>query len=346
MIGDDRRRAMRLAVLGLGFMGSTHLKALRGLPGVELAAVYSGDENKLAGDLTGVQGNLGGPGERLDFSSLRKYTDLDGVLADSKIDAVDICLPTYLHDSVAVEALRAGKHVLVEKPMALDPYGADRMINAARRYKRTLMTAQVLRFFPEYVALREAIADGKLGRCRFASFRRRCAAPAWGGWLQDSEKSGGGAFDLLIHDVDMCLHLFGKPKAVCASGYCHPGLGIDCMDGQLFYDDGIAQITGGWHNAGAFPFSMEYSVTLDGGTVEYSSLGRPPAVFGAKGGSQPLDLKPRDGYAAEMEYFADCCDTGRTPDRCPAADSADAVKLMRLLLESRNRKGAKMICTL
>src|SRR5579863_2177750 len=61
---------MKLAVLGLGFMGSTHVAALRGLPGVELAAVYSSDENKLAGDLTGVGGNLGTGGQRMDFSSV------------------------------------------------------------------------------------------------------------------------------------------------------------------------------------------------------------------------------------------------------------------------------------
>jgi predicted dehydrogenase len=337
---------MRLAVLGLGFMGSTHVKALRGLPGVELAAVYSSDENKLAGDLTRVQGNLGAAGERLDFSSLRKYGEMEGVLADSKIDAVDLCLPTYLHEPVAVEALRAGKHVLVEKPMALDPYGADRMLNAARRYKRVLMTAQVLRFFPEYRALREAISGGQLGRFRFAAFRRSCAAPAWGGWLQDPEKSGGGVFDLLIHDVDMCLHLFGKPKAVCASGYAHATLGIDCMTAQLFYEEGVALIAGGWHNAGEFPFRMEYCVTLDGGTIEYSSLGRPPVLYGARGGSQPLELQPQDGFAAEIEYFAACCNTGQAPDRCPPGESADAVKVMRLMLESRKRNGAKMICTL
>lgn len=327
-------------------MGSTHAMAMRGLGDVELAAVYSSDEKKLSGDLTGVQGNLGGGGERLDFSGLRKYTDLEAVLADPKIDAVDLCLPTYLHDSVAVEALRSGKHVLVEKPMALDPYGADRMMNAARRYKRVLMTAQVLRFFPEYMALRDAIRGGKLGRMRFAEFRRRCAAPGWGGWLHDPEKSGGGAFDLLIHDVDMCLHLFGKPRAVCASGYAHAALGIDSIDAQLFYDEGVVVVNGGWHNTGDYPFRMEYSVTLDGGTVEYSSLGRPPMLYGAKGGSQVLELQSQDGYAAEIAYFAACCRSGQAPDLCPPAESADAVKLMRLMLESRNRNGAKMICTL
>ena len=337
---------MRLAVLGLGFMGSTHVAALRGLGGVELAAVYSSDHHKAAGDLTAVRGNLGSGGERMDFSRVRKYSNLEGVLGDPKIEAVDLCLPTYLHDSVAVEALRAGKHVLVEKPMALDGYGADRMISASRRYQRVLMTAQVLRFLPEYVALREAISGGKLGRWRYAAFRRSCAAPTWGGWLRESEQSGGGVFDLLIHDVDVCLHLFGKPEMVCASGTYEPGMDIDCMDAQLFYPEGLATIAGGWHNAGEFPFRMEYCVTLDGGTIEFSSQGRPPVLYGASGGSQPLELAHQDGYAAEIAYFAECCEEGRAPDRCPPAESADAVKVMHLLLESRNRKGAKMVCSL
>src|SRR5579872_6966932 len=122
---------MKFAVVGLGFMGSTHLKAMRGLPGVELAAVYSSDERKLAGDLTAIQGNLGGPGERLDFSNVGKYREIEALLADVAIDAVDICLPTDLHELAAIEALRAGKHVLVEKPMALDATGAGRMLAAA-----------------------------------------------------------------------------------------------------------------------------------------------------------------------------------------------------------------------
>src|SRR4051794_32685762 len=106
---------MRLAVLGLGFMGSTHLKALRAIDGVTLAAVFSNDARSLTGDLSSIQGNLGGPGERMDFSGVKTYMNLDEVLADPDIDAVDICLPTNLHADTAIEALRRGKHVLVEK---------------------------------------------------------------------------------------------------------------------------------------------------------------------------------------------------------------------------------------
>ena len=337
---------MRLAVVGLGFMGSTHVRALARVPGARLAAVCSNDERKLSGDLSAVKGNLGGAGEPVDFSGVRKYRDLDALLADTEIDAVDLCLPTDLHESAAVAAMRAGKHVLVEKPMALDGAAAELMIDEAERSGRVLMTAQVLRFFPEYLALEDAVRRPELGAVRSAAFRRRCAAPGWGGWLKDPARSGGGAFDLLIHDVDMCLHLFGPPAMVAATGYLDPARCMDLLQAELFYGSGlVVSVTGGWQHTGAFPFSMEYTVTLDGGTVDYSSAGRPPALY-ADGREQVLPLSGVDGYAGEIGYFAECCATGKTPDRCPPRESANAVKLMLRLLEARDRNGEKITCQL
>jgi predicted dehydrogenase len=326
-------------------MGCTHLKALGAVRGAELVAVYSQDEKKLAGDLTSVHGNLGSGGEKVDLSSVTHHRQLEAVLADPDVEAIDICLPTDLHEAVAVEALRAGKHVLVEKPMALDSYGVDRMLTAASRYKRTLMTAHVLRFLPAYVALRCALRSQQPGPVRFAMFRRRCAAPGWSGWLKDASRSGGGVFDLLIHDVDMCLHLFGKPEAVCATGYADLARGIDCIDAQFFYPQGgVVSITGGWHHPGAYPFSMEYTVTVEGGTIEYSSAGRAPTLYSPDGSEQLLDGGVQDGYAAEIDYFIECCNRRMPPELCPPRESADAVRLMLLVLEARNRSGRKMIC--
>jgi predicted dehydrogenase len=337
---------MRIAMLGLGFMGGVHLRALREVAGASLAAVFSNDERQLTGDLTATQGNLGRPGERVDFSSIKVYRDLSAVLGDGDIDAVDVCLPTLLHEEVTVAALRAGKHVLVEKPMALEGAGARRMIAEAQRAGRILMTAQVLRFFPEYAALRNALPA--LGAVRSAFFRRRCAAPAWGGWLKDPAASGGGAFDLLIHDVDMCLHLFGSPEAVSAVGHRDAAASLDMLYGQLFYPFGTVAVCGGWQHEGAFPFAMEYSVTADGGTIEYSSAGRPPTLYTQTEQVLPLigDGGPaRDGYAAEIEYFVDCCRAGRQPERCAPRESAAAVDVMRTLLAARDRDGRKILCS-
>jgi predicted dehydrogenase len=328
---------MKFAVLGLGFMGSTHLKALRAIPGVEVASVCSLDERALTGDLSGIQGNIGGPGERLDFSAVKKYRDPGPPLADPEIDAVDICLPTNLHAAIAIEALRAGKHVLVEKPMALDGAAADAMAAEAEKQDRILMTAQVVRFIPAYAALRNAVRSGELGTVRSAAFRRRCAAPAWGGWLMDAAQSGGGVFDLLIHDVDFCLHLLGKPEAVLATGYAN-------LNAQLFYPQGVATIAGGWHHPKSYPFSADYSVVADRGTVEHNAATPAPMVYGEDGNSRALPLSGGDGYAAEVQYFVECCRAGRKPEFCPPAESADAVKTMRLIEEARARNGEKIEC--
>ena len=335
---------MRVAVLGLGFMGATHMRALGEISGAELRAVYDGDEKKLAGDLSGAGGNLAVSTAPVDFSHVRRHRQIEALLADDSIEAVDICLPTWLHDMVAVEALRAGKHVLVEKPMALDGYGADRMLAAARRSKRVLMAAQVLRFSPAYVALRQAVRQRQYGRALAATFRRRCAAPSWSEWFGDPELSGGGVFDLLIHDVDMALDLFGKPQTVSAAGRINREAGVDLMQAQLFYEDGtLVSISGGWHHAGTYPFSAEYSVVLEGGAIEYSSAGCAPTLY-AGGSEEVLELSGGDGYRAEIEYFLECCRTGQAPERCPPEASANAVRLMLLLEEARRREGAKLVC--
>jgi len=335
---------MRIAVLGLGFMGSTHLKALRNVPGATLAAVVSGDDTKLAGDLSSIQGNLGGPGEKMDFSGIARYHTIEEALGDPNIDAVDVCLPTDCHAPVTLAALRAGKHVLVEKPMALDGDTADRMIAEAARNHRVLMTAQVLRFMPAYAKTAELVKSVELGPVRSAIFRRRCAAPAWSKWLSNRAVSGGGVFDLLIHDVDYCVQLFGSPAAVSATGYEDMPHGIDCIVAQLHYPSVDVVVTGGWHHPKAYPFSMEFTVISDGGTLEFNSAGRPLTLYQADGAEVPVALADTDGFQAELEYFVACATAGKKPERCPPEDSATAVRLTQAMLESRNRNGERIEC--
>lgn len=336
---------MKVGVIGLGFMGRTHLLALRNIPSAEVVVVASDDPVALSGDLTSATGNLGIAGARFDFSGMKKYSDWQDAVRDPDIDAVDLCLPTYLHAPAAIAALEAGKHVLVEKPMALDGDEADRMLEAARRSGKILMTAHVLRFFPEYLPLIELQREGNLGRPRAAFFRRRCAAPSWSAWLTDPAKSGGGVFDLLIHDVDMAIHLFGVPEAVSATGCTDEARGLDVITGTLYYSDGFtAVITGGWHHTGAYPFSMEYTVSFDEATIEYSSAGRPPTLYTRSGEERRLPVVDKDGYQAEIEYFLECAAAGKQPEHCPPEESAAAVKLTRLMAEARKFNGEKLPC--
>jgi predicted dehydrogenase len=325
-------------------MGSTHLKALRNVPGATLAAVVSGDEKKLSGDLSGIQGNIGGPGEKMDFSGVARYHTVEEALRDPNVDAVDICLPTDRHAPAALDALRAGKHVLVEKPMALDGETAERMIAEAERSGRMLMTAQVLRFLPSYAVAADIVKTAKLGAVRSAIFRRRCAAPAWSKWLSDPSRSGGGVFDLLIHDVDYCVHLFGAPEAVSASGYEDAPRGIDFIAAQFHYPGFDAIVTGGWHHPKAYPFSMEFTIIADGGTLEFNAAGRPLTLYSADGVEAPLALPEKDGFEAELEYFVTCASNGCKPERCPPTESAAAVRGALAMLESRRRNGKRIEC--
>lgn len=334
---------MTLAIVGLGFMGATHLKAAMAIPGLKLAVV-SRDDKKLSGDLSSVAGNMSGFESQMDFSALRAYRSFPEALLDPDIDAVDLCLPTALHESFAIEALRAGKHVMVEKPMGLDRASCERMIHEAEKAGRVLMSAQVLRFFPAYTALKDWVATGRAGQIHAATLRRRCAAPGWGPWLKDKAQSGGGVFDLLIHDIDMAQFLFGLPFSVSATGHEDLANQIDVMIAQLYYPKFTVNISGGWHHEG-FPFSMEFSVVGDKGTMEYHVRDPHPTLFQAGQASQEVaPAEVIDGYRAEIEYFVECAVKNQQPDRCLPQDSARAVALAQLLLESRSRQGEKLLC--
>lgn len=334
---------MQLAIVGLGFMGATHVKAALTIPNLKLAVV-SRDPEKLKGDLSKVSGNLSTTDVAVDFSQVRTFSSYDEMLADPTIDAVDLCLPTALHEPFTTAALAAGKHVLVEKPMGLDRAACDRMLAASKQAGKLLMAAQVLRFFPAYDELKQFL--GHSGAVRTATFRRRCAAPGWGPWLKDKAQSGGGVFDLLIHDFDMALYLFGAPTAVQATGFEDLPNQIDVLNANLFYDGFTVNIAGGWHH-GDFPFGMEFTLVAENGTLDFAT-GKPNPFLYTPGQPARELVAPAniDAYREEIAYFLDCAATGSEPVRCLPEHSAQAVSLAHLLLESRSRQGQKLLCQL
>lgn len=331
---------LKVGVVGLGFMGSTHLQAYQNVPGAELVAVVSSDPRKREGDLSDVQGNLGISGQKMDFSSLARYSSPDELFQDPNVEAVDLCVPSRLHAFLAIQALEAGKHVLVEKPMGLNDDECQKMIDVARQNDRVLMVAQVLRFWPEYVVLRQLKESGELGKVQSVLFRRRCAAPTWGGWLQDASESGGGAFDLLIHDFDFCIHLLGEPGEVSGIGVEEGGRGIDFLEARLQYDSPLSAIvTGGWHHPESYPFSMEYTAIFDEGTVEFHSECRPLTLYRVNGEKEELAKPEEDGFVAELTAFLEACRENKTPALCDPRESRRAVMLTLAALESREKNG-------
>src|SRR5581483_7726876 len=119
---------VRIGIVGIGFMGMIHYLASQKLKGARVAAICSSDPKKLAGDWRGIRGNFGPAGTMMDLSKVKKYDRLEALLADPEIDLIDVCNPTQAHPATAIAALRAGKHALVEKCIALETKDADAMV--------------------------------------------------------------------------------------------------------------------------------------------------------------------------------------------------------------------------
>ena len=168
---------VRIGIAGIGFMGMIHYLAARKLRGARVTALCSRDKKKLAGDWRGLRGNFGPAGTRMDLGTAKRYAAFDDLLADPDVDLIDVCTPTHLHAPMARAALRAGKHVLVEKAIALTPREADALVKSAGQAGRLLMVAHVLPFFPEFAFAAAAVRGGAHGRLLGAHFRRVISRP-------------------------------------------------------------------------------------------------------------------------------------------------------------------------
>ncbi len=326
--------------MGLGFMGSTHASAFAKMKGVELAAVCTRNVDALSKDFNFSGGNLGEDRGVVDFSRARKCADWRELVSDRELDAIDICLPTDLHAEVGITALRAGKHVLCEKPLALTAADCDAMIAEAEKHQRVLMAGQVLRFWPAYERLERFVRSREYGAILSATFVRRCGLPDWSGWLVDEARSGGAVLDLLIHDIDQALWLFGAPERVAAKS-----LGpVDTIAATLIYPQRPeVRIQGGWFAAGS-NLSMTFMARAERAELELAADGL--YLSDLAGVRKRLEVEGGDAYETELEYFVECCRENRKPERCMPEESTRAVKLSLLLKQSRALGGEALRCVL
>lgn len=284
---------IKIGIVGIGFMGMTHFEAARKVRGAQVAAIATRSEKKLAGDWSDIQGNFGPRGSAAtDLTGIAKYRDHRELFADPTIDLVDICLPTDQHEEVVLEALAAGKHVLVEKPIAIDLPVAERMVAAARQANRMLMVAQVLPFFPEFRWVREAVQGGQYGALRAASFRRVIAQPNWSSDMSDFRKLGGWGIDLHIHDNHYIGLLCGQPKAVFSRGLLMDGL-VNHVTTQYLFENpdlSVSAISGGIAAAG-LKFGHSLELFLEKATIQFDA-----GTYGdAWVVNRPLTLITNDG---------------------------------------------------
>jgi predicted dehydrogenase len=289
---------VNIGIVGLGFMGYTHFTAAQRLRGGKVTAIATRDAKKRAGDWTSIQGNFGPRGGKVDLSKVRAYGDHRELLNDPDVDLVDICLPTDLHEKVVGEAITAGKHVLVEKPIAVDLKAADRMVKAAERAGVLLMVGHVLPFFPEFRFALETVQSGKHGKLLGAHFRRVICPPDWSGGMSDFRKLGGWGIDLHIHDNHFIALMCGRPKQVFARGLLVDGYVNHVQSSYVFNGAGpaVTCVSGGIAAKG-HQFAHAYEIYLEKATLMFSA-----GTIGGEGVvDRPLTVITQDGKTREVK---------------------------------------------
>ncbi|MFH1978373.1 MAG: Gfo/Idh/MocA family oxidoreductase [Candidatus Aenigmatarchaeota archaeon] len=212
---------INVAVVGTGSMGKNHARVYAQLENVNLVAVS--DLNKETGKAVADQ------------CGCKYYSDFKEMLETETIDAVSVVVPTKFHKDVAVECIKRGKNVLVEKPIALNADEANEVIRAAEENKIKLMVGHIERFNPAVQKLREIIKNGTLGEITSVICRRVGPFPPR---IQDANV----VVDLAVHDIDVCTYLLDKkPKKVFATaGRALNSTREDYADMILNYEDGLS----------------------------------------------------------------------------------------------------------
>ena len=326
---------IRVGIAGLGFMGKTHFDVYSRFKNTQVVAIFDADKKKLRGDWSSTAGNIGSGGAKQDLDAIRTYSRAEHFFDDPDVDVIDITLPTYLHAEMTIRALRAGKHVICEKPMARSSTECRKMISAAQRAKGNLFIAHCIRFWPEYVQARQMIKSGKFGRVLSAVFTRLSPVPGWTyqNWIRNPEKSGSCALDLHIHDVDYILHLFGKPASVTSRGSgFRKGL-LDHIVTTYDYADGpLVLAEAGWEYAAGFPFSMSFRIAMEKATLAFQPEGL--ILYPARGKARKIKTKPGDGYEHELRHFIDCIAKNRRSELITPGSAMQSVKLVEAEMNS------------
>jgi predicted dehydrogenase len=161
------------------------------------------------------------------FGIERVYTDYEELLSLDEVDAVSVCTPNFAHKAPTIAALEAGKHVLVEKPMAMNADEGLAMVKAAKKSGRKLMVGLNYRWGAGIQALKRHADAGEFGEIYYARAQclRRRGIPGWGVFIEKDKQGGGPLVDLGVHVMDAVLYIMGFPRPVTASGATYTKFG-------------------------------------------------------------------------------------------------------------------------
>ncbi len=317
----------KVGLIGCGFMGTMHANCYKALgERVQVVAVADLRRDK-AEEIAAMFG-------------AEIYSEAADLINNADVDFVDICLPTFLHEKYAVMAMKTGYNVFVEKPVCRTVEEAHNMLKVQEETGKIVQVGQVIRFWDEYVWLKNVKEKGTYGKLVSASFKRLSPRPDWGweDWLHKPEMSGGMALDLHVHDIDYARYLMGEPKRVEAVGLEEkPGLTEYIMTSYI-YDDAVVTAEGSWNYPANFKFNASYCVKFEKATVVMG--GGEFVVYTADGEEfTPVIEKEFDGtagsgnvsslagYYNELRYFIDLLENPELPQIASLKEGARSVEL-------------------
>jgi UDP-N-acetylglucosamine 3-dehydrogenase len=318
---------LNVGIIGAGTMGNLHAGCCVEIPDLTVSTVADLELEKAEALAS-----------RVGAKATAKAED---VLDDAAIDIVAVCVPTPGHRDLILAAAKAGKNIFAEKPLALTLEQGREILDAVDKAGVRLFIGQVVRYFHEYVKLKEQIDAGAVGRVGVVRLLRGGPAPFGGkAWYNEREKSGTLILDMLIHDIDWLRWCFGDAKRVFAQNIAHHG--IKELDYALvcirFQSGVIAHVTGSW----AYPgnFRTEYEVAGSKGLLYGSSDDAAPIRVelhdtDAPGGGVAVPELPtlKTPFRLEWEDFVAWLKDDREP-RVSAQDALEAMKIALAALES------------
>lgn len=317
---------IRLGIIGAGHFALAHLKALEGLgERVRVAAMSRRDlEKPLAEHWP---------------SDVRRMPVADLLDAEG-LDAVAICAPNHLHRRFAETALRAGKHVFCEKPLAMTVEDADAMIRTAKETGRVLVAGHITRHYPLYAAIAEIVSSGRIGVPRTINLSRMHAGEGrW--WRMNPDIGGGVVFDLLVHDFDLVNWFMGKPSSVVARGHRHGQGAYDQVAAIFDYNQGdrTALVDGNLHLQPPCGVRSTLRLICTRGhlEVETGHLHAPIRLFERDAGEMVLRVPAQDGLTGALrgEYaeFLDAIE-GAPPTHLKLEHARTAIAMAASVIES------------
>jgi UDP-N-acetylglucosamine 3-dehydrogenase len=321
---------IRCAVIGLGWFGEHHVDALQQLPAVEVAAVCTRTESRLKEVAK-------------KYGVAKTYTDYNRLLADREIDMVTIVTHVKDHLAPTLAALKAGKHVFLEKPMADSAADCDQIIAAAKKSDKCFMVGHICRFDTVYALAKEEIAAGNLGQLISMYSRRNLAKWVTPTHLQKLSALFGDG----VHDLDLMLWYSGaKPKSVYAQSMnTRPELPNDDLGWAMFrLDSGaIAVIETVWCLPENVPFAIDARMEIIGtkGAVYIDNSGAGYTLLTPKGWSYPQSTywpkvhDMRRGFLKEeFDYFVKCILRGEKPTVITPEESKLVVQAIKTAEQS------------